>query len=171
MTPSATYPYEFRDISFDAAGAAYVLLGAYSSSWQMAGKLLKTANFTTFTTVNDFSAGAAGYFWAAQYTGDNNRVWFARGNSILVYNAASLTTPVSTLTVTAGSLKSTGQPFDSLNDMSYVGAAGALKTIRGYRSPTQVSRSARGVQARAIAQGRPELTPEELQQLEQSLAG
>lgn len=169
MTPSVTYPYEFRDISFDASGTAYVLMGAYTSAWLMAGKLLKTTNFTTFTTVNDFSAGVAGYFWAAQYTGDNNRIWLARGNSILVYNAASIATPVSTLTITAGSLKTSGQAYDSLNDMSYVGAAGTTTRIRGYRSPTQASRSARGLQARAIAQGRPELTDDELLQLESSL--
>ncbi|MFD1703425.1 hypothetical protein ACFSCV_10455 [Methylopila henanensis] len=92
FTPSASNPYEVRDISFKSS-TAYVLLGAYDSSWQMKGKLVSTTNFTTLTTVDDFTAGAPGYFWAAQYTPDNDRIWLARGNQIRVYTAASPATP------------------------------------------------------------------------------
>jgi len=160
LSPSATLPYEFRDISFKG-GTAYLLVGAFNSSWQMAGKLLSTTNFSTFTTINDFSTGAAGYFWSAQYTADNDRIWFARGNQILVYTAASPASPAATLNLTAGSLISSGQLYDNINDLSYVGAAGSRSTLRGYRSPLQASRGAQAERARALTGGRPELTEEE----------
>lgn len=169
LSPSATYPYEFRDISFKGT-TAYILMGTYNSSWQLAGKLVSTTNFTTFTTINDFSAGAPGYFWAAQYTADNDRIWFARGKQILVYAATSTTTPVSTLSLTAGSLISTGQLYDNLNDLTYVGALGTRTTLRGYRSPIQVSQSAKAVRARTITAGRPELTEEEQRQLDEEFS-
>lgn len=168
MSPSTTFPYEFRDISFNGS-TAYILMGTYNSSWQLAGKLVSTTDFSTFTTVNDFSAGAAGYFWSAQYTADNNRIWFARGNQIMVYNASSISTPT-TLTLTAGSLITSGQLYDNLNDLSYVGALGSFMSMRGYRSPVQASRTPRAAQARAIASGRPELTEEELERLNETLA-
>lgn len=167
---NATYPYEVRDISFNGT-TAYVLVGAYDASFVMKGKLLQTTTaFSSFTTISDFSTGAPGYYWAARYI-DNNRVLFAKGNSILYYNAASTTTPVATLTIAAGSLESAGSSFTNLNDMSYVGSKTATGLrVRGYRSPTQVSRTARGVQARTIARGRPELLPAELDLLETLLA-
>ncbi|PZQ11581.1 MAG: hypothetical protein DI565_17745 [Ancylobacter novellus] len=158
--PSAENPYEVRDISFDGS-TAYMLLGAYNASWQMSGKLVRTKNFTNLKTINDFSAGAPGYFWAAQYTPENNRIWFGRGNEILVYDAASPKTPKAALTLTAGSLIGSGDPYDNINDLAYVGAKGAVTTVRGYRSPVQASLSQRAAAARAVTQGRPELTPAE----------
>lgn len=169
LSPSAAFPYEFRDISFKGA-TAYILLGAYNSSWQMAGKLVSTSDFSTFATVNDFSGGAPGYFWSAQYTADNDRIWFARGKQILVYSASSPATPVATLGLTAGSLISTGELFDNLNDLAYVGALGARTTLRGYRSPLQASRTARAMQGRTLAAGRPELTAEQLALLDEDEA-
>jgi len=169
MSPSTTYPYEIRDISFKGS-TAYVLVGTYNSSWQLAGKLLSTTNFTTFTTINDFSAGAAGYFWTAQYTADNDRIWFARGNQILVYTAASLSTPAATLGFAASPpyrLITTGQLYDNLNDLTFIGALGTQMKMHGYRSPIQASNSLKAIQARIITQGRPELTEEEFKQLDE----
>ncbi|WP_034161406.1 hypothetical protein [Sphingomonas sp. ERG5] len=167
---SATYPYEVRDISFNGT-TAYVLLGAYDAGFTMKGVLLQTTTaFSSFATINSFTGGAPGYYWAAQYI-DNNRILFARGNEILYYNAASTGTPVATLTITGGSLKSAGTNYDTLNDMSYVGSRTTTPlAVRGYRSPTQVSRSARAIQARSIAQGRPELTADELRRLDEVAA-
>ncbi|MCJ2189213.1 hypothetical protein [Novosphingobium beihaiensis] len=164
---SAAYPYEVRDISFNGT-TAYVLVGAYDSSYVMKGKLLQTTTaFSNFTAISDFSTGAPGYFWAAQYI-DNNRILFAKGNPILYYNAASPATPVATLTISSGSLMAAPNiSYDSLNDVSYVGAKTTTPLrVRGYRSPAQVSHSPRGVAARAILKGRPDLLPEELEELE-----
>lgn len=164
---SATHPYEVRDISFNGT-TAYVLMGAYNGSYNMDGVLLETTTaFSTFTTINSYT-NVAGYYWAAQYV-DNNRILFARGNQILYYNAGSYTTPAATFSIAAGSLMGGATPvYTNLNDVSYVGATGTL-SVRGYRSPVQVSQTPRGIAARAIAQGRPELTPEELEQLEEQL--
>jgi hypothetical protein len=156
MSPSLTYPYEFRDISFKD-GKAFILMGAYNSSWQMAGKLLTTSDFTTFSTVSDFSADASGYFWSAQYTADNDRLWFAHGNDIRLYNA---TTEASVTTVSMSTLAG-GGAYDNLNDLTYVGALGLRSTLRGYRSPLQVSQTSRALAARALTRGRPELSAEE----------
>lgn len=164
MSPSVAYPYEFRDISFDGS-TAYILMGTYNASWQLAGKLVKTSDFSTFTTVNDFSGGASGYFWSAQYTADNDRIWFARGNQILIYAASNLATAPTALTLSVGSLLSSGEVYDNLNDLSYVGALGSRRNLRGYRSPLQASRTPRAAQGRALAAGRPELTDEELASL------
>lgn len=169
LSPSASNPYEIRDISFKGS-TAYVLWGAYNSSWQMTGKLASTTDFATFTTINGFTSGAAGYYWAAQYTPDNDRIWFARGNEILLYTAASPSTPAATLTLTPGSLINSGVAYDNLNDLAYVGATGSLTAIRGYRSPVQVSQSARAQAARSLAGGRPELTPDEWSRVEASLS-
>jgi hypothetical protein len=163
MSPSSTYPYNFLDISFNGS-TAYVLMGAYNSSYTMNGVLLSTTDFINFTTIDAISA-AAGYYWAAQYTSDNNRIWYGRGNPIRVYNASSTGTPVKELTISSGSLISSGESYNSLSNFSYVGASGSL-VLRGYRSPIQVSRTPRAVRARAIAQGRPGLTKEELAQLD-----
>lgn len=174
VTQPVTYSsvgYEIRDISFNGS-TAYLLVGSYNASYVMQGKLLQsTTAFSSFTTINDFSTGAAGYYWAAQYI-DNNRILFARGNEILYYNASSTSTPVATLTISAGSLESSGgTSYTNLNDLTYVGTKTTTpKTVRGYQSPTQVSRSNRGLQARTIARGRPELLPDELELLESQLA-
>lgn len=169
FAPSSTNPYEVRDISFKGS-TAYMLLGAYDSSWQMAGKLVSTTNFSTLTTIDSFTSGAPGYFWAAQYTADNDRIWFVRGNEIKVYTAASPSTPAATLTLTSGSLINAGQAFDNINDFAYVGGAGAARAIRGYRSPMQVSATPRAAAARALAQGRPELTGEQRDRLDREFS-
>ncbi len=165
MQPSSTYPYEFRDISFQGS-TAYILMGAFNASWAMAGKLLKTNDFQTFTTVDDFSYGESGYFWAAQYTADNNRIWFVRGNVICVYNASDTAKPDAILTLTPGSLIRAGEYFDNINDFTFVGAYGTtMSGMRGYRSPLQASRTAKAVALRAITQGRPEATAAEMSQI------
>lgn len=156
MGPSVAYPYEFRDISFKGS-KAFILMGTYNGSWQLAGKLVSTSDFSTFATVNDFSGGADGYFWSAQYIADNDRVWFARGNDVRIYDAAS-NAPVDTLGI--GALAGEGD-YTDINDLSYIGAAGARTALRGYRSPVQASHTPRAQAARAITRGRPELTGEE----------
>lgn len=172
VTPVLTqsdFAYEYRDISFDASGNAYVLVGTYNSSWNLAGKLVKVTAFSPLasTDVDTFST-APGYFWSAQYTADNNRIWFARGNAIRVYDASAFATPAATLTLSVndpstnpGGLIETGNLYDSINDLTYIGAAGARTALRGYRSPVQASHTPRAQAARAIARGRPELSEEE----------
>lgn len=172
VTPVLTqsdFAYEYRDISFDAGGNAFVLMGTYNSSWNLAGKLVKVTAFSPLasTDVDTFST-APGYFWSAQYTADNNRIWFARGNAIRVYDASAFATPAATLTLSVndpstnpGGLIETGNLYDSINDLTYIGAAGARTALRGYRSPVQASHTPRAQAARAIARGRPELSEEE----------
>jgi len=177
VTPVLTqsdFPYEYRDISFDPSGNAYILMGTYNSSWNLVGKLVKVTAFSPLasTDVDTFST-APGYFWSAQYTVDNNRIWFARGNAIRVYDASSFATPDATLTLSAndpstnpGGLIETGNLYDSINDWTYVGAAGTRTSLRGYRSPLQASGSPRAIAARALTRGRPELSDEETCQLD-----
>lgn len=166
LQPSSSNPYEIRDISFDGS-TAYVLWGTYNGSWSLIGKLEKTSDFTSFTLVDGFTSGAPGYFWAAQYTPENNRIWFAKGNEILVYDAGNLSTSPIELKIEPGSLISTGDTYDSLNDFAYVGATGTYRSIRGYRSPTQVSQTPRGRAARTLAAGKPELSAEQMIQIDE----
>ncbi|MEJ2457308.1 MAG: hypothetical protein P8Y58_03840 [Novosphingobium sp.] len=54
--------------------------------------------------------------------------------------------------------------------MTYVGAETTIAmTVRGYRSPVQVPKDRARRAARAIAKGRPELTSEDLERLEDVL--
>jgi hypothetical protein len=164
MSPSSTYPYDFLDISFNGA-TAYILMGAYNADFELSGTLLKTTNFTTFTAIDSFSS-IPYYVWDAQYTSDNNRLWYVRGDEIWVYDAAKTTSPVAELTLTAGSLLSTDEPYpyNNISNFSIVDPSGR-KAVHGYRSPIQVSHSEWATRARALAQGRPGLTPEQLDQL------
>jgi len=169
MSPSSTRPYNFLDISFNtntSPATAYILMGAYNSSYAMNGVLLSTTDFSTFTTIDTISS-AAGYYWAAQYTSVNNRIWYARGNPIWVYDASSTSTPVAQLTLSSGSLLSSSEPYsyNNLNNFSFVGSSGTTTALRGYRSPIQASSTSLAVKARAIAQGRPSLTKKEVEQL------
>lgn len=165
LRPTKDRPYEIRDISFNGK-TAYVLLGAFDATFTMTGQLVSTTDFETFNLVNDFSAGAPGYFWSAQYVADNNRIYFGRGDRILVYSAANTASPAATLTLTAGSLISSGDPYDNINDFAYVGADGSATALRGYRSPVQLAQGPQGQAARALAKGRPELTAQEQDQLD-----
>ncbi|MFT4027076.1 MAG: hypothetical protein QM676_09790 [Novosphingobium sp.] len=162
--------YEIRDISFNGS-TAYLLIGSYNGSWVMEGKLIQTTtSWSSFgVVINNFTGGVGGNLFAAQYVPDNNRILLALGNDILYYNAASPLAPVATLTLTSD-LQS-GSTYTALNDLSYVGAQTTLpRRVAGYRSPTQVSLSPRGIAARALAKGRPELLPEELDELEALLS-
>ena len=168
MSPSSTYPYNFLDISLNtntSPATAYVLMGVYDSSYNISGVLLSTTDFTNFTTIDSFSGLSNSYYWAAQYTTENNRIWYARGNPIWVYDASSTSTPVAQLTLSSGSLLSSGDPtYTNLSNFSFVDPP-ANKVLRGYRSPIQVSNTAWAAKARAITQGRPSLTKEEVEQL------
>ncbi len=168
MSASPSFPYNFLDISIDTSSSTfYILAGVYNSSFTgLNGVLQSTPNFSTFNTIDTISS-APGFSWTAQFTPDNSRIWYGRGNPIWVYDATS--SPVSTvaqLTFTSGGgstglLISTGELYNSLNGFTYVGASGFF-AARGYRSPIQVSKAPRAQRARAIAQGRPSLTDEEL---------
>jgi hypothetical protein len=100
MSVSATFPYEFRDISFKGT-TAYVLAGTYgpgqtpTDPWVMNGQLFSTTDFTNLSVI-DTIAAAPGYLWSAQYTPDNNRLWYAHGNDIRVYDAGNLPQTVGT---------------------------------------------------------------------------
>lgn len=167
LSAGSGLPYEFRDISFNGS-TVYVLVGTYNSSWNLAGKLLSytvssATSFTSQSTVVDFTDGVAGYYWAALYTADNSRLWFAKGNEIDIVGT--------TISLSVNDLKSTGS-YDSLNDMAYVGTATATTAkARGYRSPLQASRSRLAANLRAKTAGRPEATPEELEEATQLQAG
>lgn len=172
VTYSSVGNYEIRDITFKGT-TAFVLVGNYNASYNMQGKLIYTTisagTWSGYTTLDNFTAspGVAGYRWGAQYI-DHDRILYARGNEIWYYTAASLGTTPTKLTLAGGSLQPTGQNYTNLNDISYVGTNTTVR-VRGYSSPVQVSQTPRGVAARAIAQGRPELTTEELLQLEEEL--
>lgn len=175
LSPSSTFPWEIRDISFNGS-TAYLLVGAYNSSYNLVGKLFSApvgslGTPSTFTVIDDFTAGTQpGYYWAAQYTSDNNRIWYARGNEIILYAASSSPSVVTTLTVSGGSLINNGESYTNISDFSYIGADGFSVAVRGYRSPIHASNTPRMARARALTSGRPLLTDDELAQLNQEFA-
>jgi hypothetical protein len=124
------------------------------------------SNFATRTPI-DSPSNIPGYFWSAQYTEDNDRLWYAHGNDVWVYDAdtASTTSPA---VLGMAVLKGNGS-YDSLNDLGYVGAEDNAhrhkkRALRGYRSPLQRSKSPLAVALRAITGGRPEATAKEMAQ-------
>jgi hypothetical protein len=171
MSPSdLPTAYEFRDISFDNRGRAYVFAGTYNTNWNMDGVLFSTTNFSNLTTFdpNNPISNIPGYFWSAQYTSDNNRVWFAHGNDVYVYDAARPTAAPGTQKI--GTLSGGGAiTYDSLNDLCYIGVDGGRRALRGYKSHWQKSNSPLARAVRAITKGRPEPTAEELAQAQASL--
>jgi hypothetical protein len=168
MSPSSTYPYNFLDISFNGS-TAYILMGAYNTDFELSGTLLKTTNFTTFTAIDTFSS-IPYYVWDAQYNSSNNRLWYVRGDQIWVYDASKTSSPVAELTLSAGSLLSNDEPepYNNISNFSIVDPT-THGARHGYRSPIQVSHSEWAARARALAQGRPILTREELNQLNREL--
>jgi hypothetical protein len=170
MSPSASLPYEFRDIGFDNSGKAYVFAGTFNTNWNMDGLLFSTTNFSALTTI-DTVTNVSGYFWSAQHTPDNDRVWFARGNEVYVYDATNTTIRPS-IQQMSNLIKGSAIAYDSLNDLCYVGpltGGGKRVRLRGYQSPIQRSNSPLAVALRAITKGRPEATPEEFAQARASL--
>ena len=160
--------YEYRDISFDNSGKAYILVGTYNASWNLAGQLFSTPDFRTLTPIETLPGTAPGYYWAAQWTPDNQRIWFAHGNDVYVYDATNtaLAPGVQGIATLAGS----GGAYDNLNDLCYVGVDGTgRRALRGYRSHWQKSNSPLARAVRAITKGRPEPTAEELAQAQASL--
>jgi hypothetical protein len=159
------FPFEIRDITFKGS-MAYVFAGKYDANWNMDG-LLFSAPATDFDDRSDIDepSGEPGYFWSVQYTADNNRLWYARGNPIRVYDAGSGTVPGLSVTLDMDTLKGSGS-YDSLNDLTYVGAEPVERraSLRGYRSPLQRSKSPLAVALRAITNGRPEATAKEMAQ-------
>ncbi len=162
LSAGAGLPYEFRDVTFNG-NTVYVLTGCYNASWNMTGKLFSytvssATSFTSQSTVVDFSGGVAGSYWAALYTTDNSRLWFAKGNQIDIVGTA--------ISLSVNDLKSSGN-YNSLNDMAYVGTATTVAAkVRGYRSPLQASRSRLAASLRTKTATRPEPTLEELEEAE-----
>jgi hypothetical protein len=165
--------YEFRDISFDDDGNAYLFTGTYNSNWNMNWTLYKSADITVLLELEEFDSATdvAGYYWSAQYAADNNRLWFVRGNDIWVYDADDAESAgILTMSDLIGS---STIPYDSLNDLAYIGVPTAppgRRALRGYKSHWQRSNSDLARAVRAITRGRPEATEEEVAQARASLA-
>jgi hypothetical protein len=162
--------YEFRDISFDGSGNAYLFTGTYNSSWNMNWAIYTSADIADPGALTQFDAATGpGYFWSAQYTADNNRLWFAHGNDVWVYDASDANSAgiLEMSDLIAGSTIA----YDSLGDLCYIGVNGIVRrALRGYRSHWQRSNSALARAVRALTKGRPEPTEEELAQARASLA-
>lgn len=164
MSGNASLPYEFRDITFNGS-TAYILTGAYNSSWNLAGKLISVtmtgSSYANEQTVVDFSNGVFGYYWSVLYTGDNSRLWFAKGNEIDIVDT--------TISLGISSLQNSQSlyTYTNLNDMCYIGTdpSALIAKLRGYRSPLQVSRTKVAADLKSITAGRPEATPEELEEV------
>jgi len=175
LLSGSTTHTDYLDISTDGAGKFYVLSGLYNSTFTGLDGLLQstTSAFSSFTTIDTISS-APGYCWAGQYTPDNARIWEARGNQIVIYDATA--SPVSTVaTLSAGSgtppgwkLISSGEAYDTLNNFSYVGASGFFAK-RGATSPIQASNTPWARKARSITKGRPFLTKDEFDLLQREL--
>jgi hypothetical protein len=164
--------YEFRDICFDGNGTAYLFTGIYNNNWNMDWTIYTSANITNPRSLIKFddALNVAGYFWSAQYTADNDRLWFAHGNDIWVYDAANAAS-AGILTMSA-LIGSSTVPYDSLNDLCLVGVdtTGRRRALRGYKSHWQRSNSDLARAVRALTKGRPEPTEEEVAQARASLA-
>lgn len=158
--------YNMYDVTFDGSGHAYVLAGYYSdSSWTTFVGYMKQYDvgypFSSPANRDDFSSsGVAGYYWGIEYTSENSRLWYARGNAIDLWNSSGTAALV---TKSGTDLGTASYPI--VNDMSYLSSvtlSGAK--LRGYRSPLHASRSPRAVALRSIAQGRSEATEDEIAQ-------
>jgi hypothetical protein len=163
--------YEYRDISFNPnTGMAYIFAGTYNSNWNMDGEIYSTPNIgTTAPTSIVTVRNGAGYYWSAQYTADFDRIWFARGNDVYVYNASNTgNVAFQDINTLSGGGTIT---YDSLNDLCYIGLDGTRRTLRGYKSHWQRSNSDLARAVRKITKGRPEPTEEEVAQAQASLKG
>ncbi|WP_312561107.1 hypothetical protein [Anaerospora sp.] len=111
---------DFRDITFSNDGTAYILTGRYNVDYEtLTGTLYKTsaaailaqaaANQPALLSQVAIPAinlqNTSGFFWAILYenglAANNDRLWFARGNDIAVYNLPPGSTqaqPFTTLT-------------------------------------------------------------------------
>lgn len=165
---------EFRDVSIDNSGNFYIFVGTYNANWNMDGFIYRAPlaapkRLTQFAAVVDI----AGYYWSAQYTSNNDRVWFARGNDVYVIDAANFSTNIGVLTM-SDLIGGSKVPYDSLNDLCVIGAytAPGEKHVRlsGYKSHWQRSNSKLARAVRALTKGRPEPTEEEIAQAQASLA-
>jgi hypothetical protein len=170
LPSGAVKSLEFRDVSLDGSGNFYIFVGTYNASWNMDGFIYRAA-LATPTTLTQFAAvsNVPGYFWSAQYTPDNDRVWFAHGNDIYVYDATNYLTSIGILHM-SDLISTGGIAYDSLNDLCFIGTdTGTRVRLSGYKSPLQVSKTPLAVALRAITQGRPEATEEEIAQAQASL--
>jgi hypothetical protein len=157
-------PYNMYDVTFNG-GAAYVLAGYYSdSSWTNFVGYMKQytvgAPFSSPATRDDMTGGVAGYYWGIEYTSENSRLWYARGNAIDLWN------PVSTTALVTNSGTALGTAtYPIVNDMSYLSSVTLTGAkVRGYRSPMHASRTPHALALRSITQGRPEATEDEIKQ-------
>ncbi len=76
----STYGTDFYDISVDpASGDIYVLSGLYNSGFTSFTPLLQKtdSSFGLFTTIDN--TAQAGFLWSAQYTPENDRIWYTNG--------------------------------------------------------------------------------------------
>ncbi|WP_312421259.1 hypothetical protein [Anaerospora hongkongensis] len=158
---------DFRDITFGNDGTAYILTGRYNADFEtLSGMLYKTsaADILARAAANQpalLSQAAvpavslenmSGFFWAILYdngaAAGNDRLWFARGNDVAVYNPPPGSTQA--------------QPFVSLTPERNLGLANlnsvapfweAVPVRRAYRSAPRslASHSRMAKQAREAA--------------------
>ncbi len=167
---TAALPYNMYDVTFNG-GTAYVLAGYYSdSSWSSFVGYMKQytvgAPFSSPATRDDMTGGVAGYYWGIEYTSENSRLWYARGNAIDLWNPAGTAALVANSGTTLGT-----SSYPIVNDMSYLSSVTLTGAkVRGYRSPMHASRTPHAMALRSITKGRPEATEDEIKQADAMVA-
>ena len=158
--------YNMYDVTFDGSGNAYVLAGYCSDQYwtNFVGYMKKYtvgAPFSLPTTRDDMTGGIAGYYWGIEYTSENSRLWYARGNAIDLWR---LTGAEEALVAHSGTDLGTSS-YPIVNDMSYLSSVTLTGAkVRGYCSPMHASRSPHAMALHGITKGRPEATEDEIKQ-------
>ena len=159
---AATYPddcYDFRALVFANTGTpaddeVFILTGKYNSSYVMNWRLYHTTMnrvlAATGVRINALSPAPTvtsasdipGYLWALLYSASYNKVWFAQGNQLAIYQYTA--SPASVNRV--GDVEAIGSLSNltsaSLNSITIYGGEAAPMTLKGYTAPAFVSNTA-----------------------------
>ncbi|WP_333594673.1 hypothetical protein [Anaerospora hongkongensis] len=149
---------DFRDITFSNDGTAYILTGRYNADYEtLSGTLYKTSaaaiqaqaaaaqpallSLVAVPAVN--LQNMSGFFWAVLYENGaaaaNDRLWFARGNDVAVYN------------LPPGSIQA--QPFAALTPEQNLGLAN-LNSVAPFWEAVPVRRASRPAPRSLTSHGR-----------------
>lgn len=161
----STDQFDFRALAFATTGTpandqVFILTGKYNSSYYLNWQLYRTtmdellgggggliSNISTVSTADDTIPG---YFWALLYSASYNKVWFAQGNQLTVYQYTASPASVNR----AGDVEEITDLSDlndaSLNSITIYGGeeAPAPRTLKGYTAPAFASNTAAALHER-----------------------
>lgn len=156
--------FDFRALAFASTGTptsdqAFILTGKYDSTWTMNWRLYRTllshiinAGGILMSTLTSGAHPSAvvttgnalpGYLWALLYSSSYNKVWFARGNDLAIYQGTTSSIGIVGNASTITELSSLGSTA-SLNAVTIYNPEEALEArpLRGYVAPAFASNAA-----------------------------